>query len=488
MSSMLPFETLIRVDKESKVAVYQQIANQLIGLIQAGVLKPGSFLPGSRVLATQLNLHRKTVVAAYEELFSQDWISAIPRKAVMVAANLPSIRPRSFQPVVSPYGQEPGFTFENVVPLPPFNLHNRQRLIINDGFPDARLAPLDAWVKESKNLVQDPQAYKWLMYGHPKGQDPLRKATVDYLNDSRGLNITTDNIVVTRGAQMSIYLAATMLLRPGDQVLTASPNYFYADLCFRQLGARLVRAPADQEGIDVDQVEKICRRKKIRLLYVIPHHHHPTTVTLSAERRMRLLEIIRRHNIAVIEDDYDYDFHYSNAPMLPLASADHRGNVLYIGSFTKSLGLGIRTGFIVGAGSFISQTAALRRLMDLRGDHLSEETLAVLLQNGVIERHIKKANKIYHERRDLFCNLLETQLGDAINFHRPAGGMAVWVSFKKKYPLTSVASKAAAYGLTMGNGAVYNTDGNNLNALRMGFASLNRQEQQEAVSVLRKCL
>lgn len=485
---MLPFETLIRIDKTSRVAVYQQIANQLIGLIQGGVLKPGSFLPGSRVLAERLSLHRKTIVAAYDELFTQDWITAIPRKGVMVAANLPSVRPRSFQPAVSPYVQAPGFSFDEVPSLPLTTFYSRDRLVINDGFPDARLAPLDTWLKEGKHLVQQPQAHKWLMYGHPPGQDPLCSAMVRFLSDSRGLNITEDNLIITRGAQMSIYLAAALLLKPGDQVMVASPNYFFADLCFEQLGARLVRVPADRDGIDVDQVEAICRRKKIRLLYVIPHHHHPTTVTLSAERRMKLLELIRRYNIAVIEDDYDYDFHYSAAPMLPLASADHGGNVLYIGSFTKSLGLGIRTGFLIGAAPFIRQAARLRRLMDLRGDHLTEETLAVLLNNGTIERHLKKVNKIYQERRDLFCSLLETQLGDVVNVERPVGGMAVWARFKKRYPLPAIAAKAAKFGLSMGDGIAYNYGCGNLNALRMGFAALNRQELQEVVSILRKCV
>ncbi|WP_343306242.1 PLP-dependent aminotransferase family protein [Chitinophaga niabensis] len=478
---MLPFKTLIQIDKKSKYPVYQQIANRFIGLIQEGVLQPGAFLPGSRVMAEQLGLHRQTVVAAYEELASQDWIVSMARKGMMVAANLPVIKPRSFKTPAAAYTQGPSFSFHAVPKLEPPPPATGIRYTINDGFPDVRLAPLTEWTKECRSIVQSPRYIKLLM----DGSDTLRKEMTTFLTNTRGLNISPDNIMITRGAQMAIYTAAAMLIRKGDHVIAGSPNYVFADLCFEQLGANIIRVPVDHEGIDVDAVEKLCRTKKIRMLYVVPHHHHPTTVTLSAERRMKLLEIIRTYKLAVIEDDYDYDFHYSSAPILPLASADHAGNVMYIGSLTKSLGLSLRIGFLVAPARFITEAAHLRRLMDLRGDNLTEEALAAMLASGAIERHLKKAKKVYHERRDLLCKLLVDKLDNRLQFTPPSGGLALWLKFPE--PIREVAEKALNLGLRISPGVQYHYQGKPDNGLRFGFAALNDRELANVVGILAKC-
>ncbi|SKA34290.1 transcriptional regulator, GntR family [Chitinophaga eiseniae] len=487
---MLPYKTLIAIDREARQPVYQQIANRFASLIREGVLKPGLLLPGSRVLALQLGLHRKTVVAAYDELVSQDWATALPRKGVMVATNLPDVKPRSFQAPASPYTAGPGFSF-NRIPSVVTSRYDRLQpgqLIINDGFADMREAPLEAWMKESRALVRRPRYHQRLTYGSAMGSLHLRQQLVHYLTYTRGLSLSADNVMTTRGAQMAIYLTAAMLLKKGDYVIVGSPNYFYADLCFEQLGARLLRVPTDAEGIDVEAVGRLCRAHKVKMLYVIPHHHHPTTVTLSAERRMRLLDVIRTHRLAVLEDDYDYDYHYSSAPILPLASGDHGGNVIYVGSFTKLLGLSIRSGFLVAPAPFLEEMARLRKLMDLQGDNLPEETLAALLADGTIDRHLKKSNKLYHERRDQLTQLLQNRLGDKVRFTEPAGGMATWLTFHKRYPLTQVAVKAASMGLLMSNGEQYGHGTTSLNAIRFGFASLNNRELTKAVGILEKVL
>lgn len=487
---MLPYQTLIQVDKAAAAPLYRQVANCLITLIREGQLPPGTFLPSSRELSDLLHLHRKTIVAAYDELSRQDWTTTIPRKGILVSQRLPEIRPRTFRPGSRAGGYEggTGFSFTSPPAYTKSHVHGRtHRLVINDGFPDAREAPLDLLLRECRRLAGSKVYVRSLMYGGAEGNDHLRKALSGHLSATRGLAMGPDNLLVTRGAQMSIYLAAAMLIRPGDKVIVGASNYRYADLCFEQLGATLVRVPVDEQGIDVEAVGEVCRKTRIRLLYVIPHHHHPTTVTLSAERRMQLLELIRAHNLPVIEDDYDYDFHYASGPILPLASADHGGNVLYIGSFTKSLALSIRMGFMVAPAGFIQETVRLRRLMDLRGDSLLEEALAAMIDNGDIARHLKKAAKLFHERRDVLCDALESRLGDLVQFKRPDGGMAVWTIFPPDYSIAALSARASGLGLLMGDGSFYRFEGQG-NGLRIGFASLSAGEITEAVSILRACV
>jgi GntR family transcriptional regulator/MocR family aminotransferase len=326
------------------------------------------------------------------------------------------------------------------------------------------------------------------MFGDNTGSVTLRVAIAQFLSDTRGMNIGAQNILISHGAQMSIYLAARMILKHGSTVIVAEPNYFMANMIFQQCGAKLLSVAVDDNGIDVDAIEKICKRKKPGMLYIIPHHHHPTTVTLSADRRMKLLQLIRAYKLPVVEDDYDYDFHYSSSPILPLASADHGGNVIYIGSLTKTLAPSIRIGYMIAPENFIKETAHLRRLIDIRGDNLLEEALAVLFNNGTMQRHLKKSVKMYHQRRDMLCGQLKNEMGDIVSFCRPTGGMAVWTKFNKKYSLPVIARRASEKGLYMSDGWIYNSGKVNYNALRIGFSSLNEKEIIEIISILKKII
>ncbi|HEY4287205.1 MAG TPA: PLP-dependent aminotransferase family protein [Puia sp.] len=498
---MLPFDTLLPTDKTLALPVYQQVAQGMVQHIRNGVLKRGAMLPGTRELAGILNLHRKTVIAAYDELSAQGWIEAVPRRGFNVSSNLPEIKPQRWnaayafeKKMAAPFYMltKGGFQFP-VLSVPP------PRLIIDDGHPDNRLAPMDLLVREYRSRlgsISRKQLSASLVAGSPR----LREVMESYLAETRGMQASVPNILITHGAQMSIYIAASLLVREGDQVIVGEPGYYLANQVLESLGANLLRVPVDEEGIDVDAVEKLCRKLRegvgrrgskghgIKMLYLIPHHHHPTTVTLSPERRMRLLEIAEEFNFSIVEDDYDYDFHYSSSPYLPLAASSHNNRVIYIGSFSKSLSSSIRIGFMVGPEDFIGQAIYLRRLIELRGDNNMEDALAALIRNGDVGRHLKKVNRIYEVRRDRLCLLLDSKLGDAVSYSKPSGGMAVWTSFGKKYPLKAVAEKAAKQGLYISNGLMYNTHAAVYNAVRMGFAGLTEAEMEEAIAILADCV
>jgi len=499
---MLPFQTLIVIDRRSAAPVYQQIANALIRLIRDGILRPGASLPGSRQLASLLDVHRKTVESAYEELFIQDWIKVIPRKGPQVSQDLPEVRPHHFidtqqqpspghnQPSpLFPYSNEASFPFYNFGPPTPLPGGGKKlRPVINDGFPDPRIAPIDLLLREYRRLFNQSSYKRFIMMGDQAGSVSLRTAIIDFLSDTRGMTFNLDNIVITRGAQMAIFMAARVIIQPGSTVLVGNPNYFMADAIFRQFGANLMRVPVDDHGMDIEFIEKFCKKQRPDLLYIIPHHHHPTTVTLSADRRMRLLQLIDQYQFPVIEDDYDYDFHYSGGPILPLASAAHNGKVIYIGSLTKSLAPAIRVGYMIAPANFIQQAAQLRRMIDIRGDSLLEEALAYLFKAGDMQKHLKKSVKLYHQRRNILCGLLEQELKDIVTFTKPQGGLALWTRFKKEYPLPAISERAAANGLMISDGRMYDVDGYHFNALRIGFASMNEKELEEAVSLLKRSL
>lgn len=477
----LPFQSLISIDKTSATPVYQQVANGLIKLIIDGTIKPGYGLPASRVLAEVMCLNRTTVVAAYEELRIQDWIEAIPRKGIFVSGQLPVIKPRSFKKEIKALQNravQPDFYLKLTAEAVPKTDQRPYDIVIDDGYPDARVAPLQLLLNKYKSLFSKNYIHSLLLNSSAAGSVNLRTELAMFLSKTRGINVDKDQVVVTRGAQMAIYMVARMIIKPGSLVIVGDLNYNLANEVFTQAGAVLVKVKVDENGMDIDEVESICKTKKPDLLYIIPHHHHPTTVTLSAERRMKLLHIIQIYQLPVIEDDYDYDFHYDNCPILPLASADHKGYVVYIGSITKTLAPSIKMGYIVANKEFIWQLVQLKKMMEIRGDIVMEEAVASLYSSGEMQRHITRSVKLYKARRDLFCDLMVKEIGEMVKFNKPLGGMAIWTTFNDPYKLSELSRKLDVQGIYLNDGSRYNTAGIVLNSLRIGFASMNEKEMR----------
>ncbi|HKG05398.1 MAG TPA: PLP-dependent aminotransferase family protein [Pedobacter sp.] len=486
---MLPYKSLIQVDRNASVSLYIQVCNSFISLITNGTLKPSDILPSSRILAELIGINRNTVKLAYEELISQGWAESIERRGVFVLSSLPVLSKTRMPEASKNNNNQEAFiwinSFETVMPSENFQ---KTALAIDDGFPDVRLAPVDQLMREYRSLSRKFYGKNFLKYGSSKGSSHLRLAIGNYLSNTRGLAVPPENILITKGSQMGIYLAAQLLLHPSDFIAVGISNYCYADDTFRYAGGNLLRIPVDHHGMDVGYLEEVLQNKKIKAVYIIPHHHFPTTVTLSMERRLKLLALAKEYHFAIIEDDYDFDFHYDNKPYLPLASIDHNHNVIYIGSISKTFAPALRIGFMTGPPAFIEAAASLRQLIDRQGDTLLEDAFAVLFDNGEIERHFRKSLKIYKQRRNLFCQILRSDFKDEIAFRVPEGGLAVWSSFDKKIDLIKMSEDASKKGIYIGNGNFYKNEVFFPNALRMGFASLDENEMVEALGILKKVL
>lgn len=486
---MLPYKSLIQVDRHLNVALHLQICNRFIVLITNGTLASASALPSSRVLAELIGVNRNTVKLAYEELINQGWADSIERKGVFVISNLP-IRSKKTQAVLDATADTPdSFVWNNHFEMPLASTNFQQStLTLDAGFPDVRLTPIDQLMREYRSIAKRFYGKNFLKYGHSKGSEHLRMALSNYLSDTRGLLVNQDNILITKGSQMGLYLAAQLLLNASDFIAVGSSNYGPADYTFKHLGAQLIRIPIDEFGMDIDYLEEILEHKVIKAVYIIPHHHFPTTVTLNMERRLKLLALAKKHQFAILEDDYDYDFNYANKPYIPLASIDHNHNVIYIGSLTKTFAPALRIGFLIGPPKFVERASALRQIIDKQGDSLLEEAFASLIENGDLERHFRKCLKIYKHRRDLFCQIMRCDFSNAIEFQLPEGGMAVWSVFDKTINLKKVSQAAEKQGLCMEDGSFYQNEVFNPNALRLGFASLNESEMQQAFAILKKVL
>ena len=474
------------VDKSGNYPVYVQIANQLIIQIREGNLHAGQQLPSTRQLAESLQVHRKTVVRAYDELTAQGWLESRSGSGTFAATHLPEVKPEKLdrqQPLTNP-AQSAGFDFSTSPHLEIGFKKDKCTYHLDDGFPDPRIAPLADLSRAYRSQLLIGDRYSKLGYTDPQGSLWLREELATYLTETRGLNVTADNILITRGTVMGVYLTATGLIQPGDQVITGETGWTTAEAAFIQSGAKITRLPVDGYGIQVDELERICQKSPVRLVYVTSHHHYPTTVALRADRRMQLLRLAEKYRFIIFEDDYDYDFHYDNKPLLPLASADKSGLVLYCGSFTKTISPAFRVGYLIGSADVIRHMAQLRRIIDRQGDTMLENAIAELLQNGIIQRHMRKSLRIYKQRRDLFCSLMKDQLSDYTSFEIPDGGMAVWTNFDPRINLFKLSRKALKKDLYFAGGVSHPSQTKPWNATRLGFASSSDKELIQSVEIL----
>ncbi|SEB43475.1 GntR family transcriptional regulator / MocR family aminotransferase [Tenacibaculum sp. MAR_2009_124] len=484
---MFPYKTSFVLKKNTNQSLYLQLANQFIFYISEGKLSNGTKLLGTRTLSDLLGVHRKTVVTCYEELEEQGWVISVPKKGTFVKDDLPILNQQEFIGLNKEKNNNisSDYTFYKDSLLPEKEpLKSEDWIRINDGVSDTRLAPTVEIGRIYRRISSRKNIFKDISYGSTYGNERLREVLVEYLNSSRGLKITKDNLLITRGSQMGIWLSAQLLLKKEDIIVVGMTNYSSADITFKQTQATLKRVAVDSEGIVVSEIEEICKSSVIKAVYITSHHHHPTTVTLSAERRLHLLNLARKYRFAIVEDDYDYDFNYNHAPILPLASHDDRKNVIYIGSVCKTVAPVFRIGYLIASEAFVKEASKHRGYVDRQGDAILELTFAEFIKSGDLDRHIRKILKIYKERRDLFCSLLKSQLSKYLEFNVPKGGMAIWVKLNSEYTWEEVKAEGLNHNFSLGEWERYDMANKRHNAIRMGFASYTNEEIYQLIEKL----
>jgi GntR family transcriptional regulator/MocR family aminotransferase len=468
---------------DSDQPVFLQIARAVIDDVKRGRLKPGASLPGSRTLADSLGVHRNTVLAAYDELAAEGWIVRERARGTFVSADLPDKPAQKFAPPAH-LSARVGFDLPPLGESYALGITPKGQISLAGGMPDMRLAPALALARAYRRALRGVQARALLDYGDPQGHSRLRAALADMLSSLRGVPAQPAQIVITRGSQMAVYLAAHALLRPGDAVAVEGLGYRPAWEAFRRAGARLLPVPVDSEGLDVDALAALCDREKIRAVYVTPHHQYPTTVTLHAARRLKLLELARARRILILEDDYDHEFHYDGRPILPLASADGAGVVVYVGTLSKILAPGLRTGYLVAPAPVIERVVALRTVIDRQGDQALEHALAALVEDGEVQRHARRARRVYLARRDKLMDLLRKELPQ-LTFEAPTGGIAIWAR-AEGVDVDAWAERCGQAGVVVHAGRRFSFDGRSRPFLRLGFAASDERELAEGVRRMRK--
>lgn len=478
---------LIEFDKKLPQPVYVQVSQQVINAIQRRYLIKGTKLPGTRALAQLLKVHRNTAVAIYDELASQGWVEIIANKGTFVLEpELSSVKIKAPSEGINDayhYASTTGFPFQNSFHLASTSQNTTAQYSINDGQPDLRLHPVHQFTRMYSAAMKRKSLIKKWNRPNEFFYSVFQTQLCNYLNATRGFHITPNNLVNTRSTEMSLYIVSQLLITQQSLVLVGDLSNYAANMIFQQAGASIKTIPVDNHGLDVDYIRKKFAPKSIRCVYVCAQRDYPTTVTLSAERRLQLLVLAKEYEFAIIEDDYDYDFQFQGSPMPPMASADVNGMVIYLGKLGQSLFPNFQTGFVIAPQNLITEAKNYLQLLDKQGDVTQEQILSELISEGEIYRLKKKNIVTYKQRRDYLSNLLQLHFKEIAQWKIPSGGLAIWLEFTPSISLVKLAEEAEKVSLLLPNTVLYQNK--NTCAIRFGFGHLNEVEMESVVRKLK---
>ena len=482
---MRRWELGVTLDAAREQPLFLQLAGAIAEDIRSGRLHPGDALPGTRELAAQLGLNRNTIVAGYGELAAEGlvitrvgggtFVSA-PAPADGVALTSSAARDLPTYPIARPL---PAPAARGAAPSGALNLAI--------GSPDPRLFPSAALARAFRRAI-GPRSRMLLGQSDACGHARLRGELAAMLSRSRGLAATPQNLMITRSIEQAIDLVARTLLAPGDVVAVEAFGYSPAWNVLKLAGAQLVPLPLDHDGLDVGALEALLAERSVRAVFLTPHHQFPTNTVMSRERRARLAALARKHRFAIIEDDYDHEFHYAGKPVLPIAAGDGRGNVVYVGSLANLLAPGIGTGFVVAPPAVFERLRSLREASDARGDVAMECAIAELFEDGELLRHVRRLRRTFAARRDVLCDALARHLGGALQFRVPDGGMALWARVDDNIDASGWQRAGEREGVIFHNGSIYDFEQRAQPFVRLGFCYLDETELAEAVRRMARAL
>jgi GntR family transcriptional regulator/MocR family aminotransferase len=463
--------------------LYRWLYEELRSAILDGRLRPGARLPASRDLAAAYGLARATIVTAFDQLKSEGYVEGKSGSGTYVSQVLPEqlldVRgPRAEKRLphrrvsLSEYARrlQP---FRGTAPRPIRAFRANQ--------PALDLFPTTLWAQVAARRLRRVSA-NLLAGGEALGYRPLRQAVADYLNSSRGVKCTADQVLILSGAQEALDRTARILLNPGESVWMEEPGYPGAAVVFRAVGARICPVPVDAEGMDLDR--GLQRWKRARLAYVTPAHQFPLGVTMSLRRRLELLEWARRSGTLIFEDDYDSEYRYSGRPIPALQGLDRSGVVIFAGSFSAVLFPALRLGYLVVPPEMVDVFAAAESVSTHHPPLLEQAVLCDFITEGHFARHIRRMRKLYAERLSVLLDGARVKLGELLEISTVEAGLQTVGWLKGGLRAERVAELAAKRDVEVVPLRRYASGRSRREGLILGFAAVDPRELRRGVEEL----
>ena len=417
----------IDLDSSNYQSLQAQIFESIRKQILSGRLKPDTLLPSTRLLSDQLKVSRNTVVLAYDLLIAEDYICSHGTTGTFVSAKLPESSLTLVKKNRGKIAKEERHAARHPVVFDgrgqELNNPNKDKLDIDFwiGRPDPESFPINHWRQLTLEQLRNAGS-NMTEYNDPAGILELRQAIADHLLPARGMEVDPEQVIIVNGSQEALNIVARLFVKQGTSVVTENPCYQGAAYVLESYGAKICPVNVDKDGLDVSELPST----PTGMVYVTPSHQYPMGSTLTLNRRIDLLEWAREAGAYIVEDDYDSDFRHHSSPLTALAGQDPYGCVIYIGTFSKSIGAGIRIGYMVLPHELVKVAKTVKTLIDNGHAWLDQAVLAEFISSGAYVKHLRRIRHVYVRRRDCLVDALNRCFGNVKLFGLEGGTHLVW--------------------------------------------------------------
>src|SRR5216683_2691037 len=350
------------------------------------------------------------------------------------------------------------------------------------GLPAPEMFPVDEF-RRAFEWILETEGAQALQYGPSEGYRPLRTLLAERLSRF-GMRCGPDHILITNGSQQALDLIAKMLLDPGDAVLVEKPTYLGALQAFNQYQATYALVPMDEDGMLVDEVERVLSRRdghRIKFIYALPNFQNPTGRSMSLPRRHRLLELANTFGVPIVEDDPYGELRYEGEPLPTLKSLDTNGSVIYLGTFSKILAPGLRLGWTVASPEAMEVLLHGKQPSDLHTGMAQQMATYTVAKGGFVDQHVERIKAFYRERRDVMLRSIQEHFPADAHYTRPAGGLFVWAELPRDIDTRALLLDAVKQKVAFVPGQGFHADGSGTNTMRLNFSNVPPDQLQEGI-------
>jgi GntR family transcriptional regulator / MocR family aminotransferase len=434
----------IEIDRNSQAPLHKQVYDGYRAAILRGDLWPGQCVPSSRDLAGKIRISRFPILQAYAQLLAEGYFESRMGAGTFIARSLPkqltSVKRNVSRPLQALSGPRPVSHASSLYPI-----YSQKTFTCGWGAfgvhqPAFDQFPFQTWSDLVARHSCNPHAGA-LHNLNPRGSERFRSEICAYLRTARAVRCDPSQIMIVSGSQQALDITVRVLLNPGSPVFVEEPGYVLQRTILNAAECRLIPVPVDGEGMDIGLA--MDRKQHARAAFVTPSHQYPLGVTMSAARRLHLLNWAQSSGSWIVEDDYDSDYRYESSPIASLQGMDANSRVIYIGTFSKALFPSLRVGYIVIPRDLVDRFCAVRFAMDIFPSYLYQEVLSDFMSEGHLGRHIRKMRNLYGERRKMLVANIRSQFGETFEVLGTEGGMHVTVTLPAGFRDIRIAAKAA---------------------------------------------
>jgi DNA-binding transcriptional MocR family regulator len=468
----------LRIAPTHTAPLYLQLANGLAAKIQDSTLAAGTKLPPERELAKLLEVSRTTSINAYRLLERRGLV--ITKVGSGTYVNDLSILNQqttamSWEQLFTPQYQSPlSSILRTLIATPTAN----ETISLAAGMPDPALYPLNIIEKAltSNKYPSDAADYGYIA---TEGYLPLRHSLANWQGQF-GIHATADQFLIVSGSQQGLYLIVKAFIEPQDYVIVESPTYLGAIQSLEASGARILTLPSSNR-LNLELLEDYLIRYRPKLMYTIPTFQNPTGRVMSRQDRQELIRLAARYRLVIVEDDPYSLLYYGQQPPASLKSLDTYGGVIYLGTFSKTLLPGLRTGWVTAAQPVINRLAQEKQHVDLHSNNLSQMILHICLEENYLSKHLAFVRCEYKKRRDAMVHAIRRYCNDYMKFTIPEGGFYIWCTINSPASTTELIHRAAAAGVSFVPGIAFYTNGTRSNEIRLCFVTHNEDLLKEGI-------